>query len=564
MAPTSRRPHRGSLWLIPLAIFTVAFLVRMAFVMQVKDSPYWRVPLIDAGAYDDAAQEMVTKSWLAPLPTSEARYAPYFQPPLYQTFLALIYLMFGHSVIAAIIIQYLISSLSCVFMYFIGRRLFGMGVGIAAGIAGALTASQIFYEGRLLPPVLITVLNLSIILLAVKQTRSPLAWRWPVIGLLIGLSAVTRPDILLFVPVLLVWMWLGRKSVLPTKPVMWTAIVLAGMLLPVGLVTLRNGVVGKDPVLIAYNGGLNFFVGNYPNIEETLGIRPGPKWDRLVGRPLQEGITRPSEADKFFYRSALGLMWKYKKATAANFVRKLIWVWRGPEIRRNENDYYLTRISSLYRALLWRSGNFGFPFGVIAPLGLLGMAVSFRRRELFLLYGYIVTQVTMLVLFFPCSRYRAPMVPILLIFGAAAVFELINLIRRKQFRDLAPILCLLLALGILPTLCPPTFEGTPTQIEAEDYRLLGSAYYNEAQPDKAMAEFKQGVALAPDDPEINRWLMILYAERGDLSTSERYAKFLIRLVPYSKDAYKTLERIYSAEGRYAEAEKMRKILEAHP
>lgn len=536
----------------------------MAFVMQVKDSPYWRVPLVDAGAYDDAAQDMLSKSWLAPLPTSESDFAPYFQPPMYQIFLAILYLFFGHSVIAAIVVQYVISSLACMLAYFIGRQFFGMRVGVAAGIACALTASHIFYDGRLLPPVLITVLNLSIILLAAKQTRSPATWRWPIIGLLLGLSAITRPDILLFVPVLLAWMWLERKSVLPAKPVVWMAIVLAGTLLPVDLVSVRNIVVGHDTVLVSYNGGVNFFISNHPNMEETLAIRPGSTWDKLILSPVAEGITRPSEEDRFFYRSALRLMWQNKRATVTNFVRKLVWVWRGPEIRRNEDDYYLTRISSIYKALLWRSGNFGFPFGVIAPLALLGMALSYRRRELFLLYGYIATQVLMLVIFFPCSRYRAPMMPILLIFGAAAVFELVNLVRRKQLRDLVPILCLLVALGILPTLCPPTFEGTPTQIEAENHRFLGLAHYEEEQPDKALAEFRQGLALSPDDPEINKWLMVLYTERGDLAAGEEYAKALIELVPDYAVAYQTLERIYTEQGRYDEAARVRKIMDEYP
>ena len=551
---------RRSAWLIPLAIFTVAFLVRMAFVMQAKGSPYWRVPLVDAQTYDQAAQDLLKTHWLGPLPTRTSPRMPYFQPPLYQGFLAFIYLIFGHSIIIAIIIQYLISSLACVLTYFIGRRVFGMGVGIAAGVASAFTASQIFYDGRLLPPVLITILNLTILLLAIKQTKSPRTWRWPVIGLLLGLSAITRPDILLFVPVLLVWMWLERKSVLPTKPMMWTAIVLAGVLLPIGLVAVRNRVVGKDSVLISYNGGLNFFVGNYPNMEKTLAIRPGGKWYKLIQGPVSRGITRPSQLDRFYYKTTLGLMWKYKRMAALNFAKKLIWVWRGQEIRRNEDDYYLTRISSLYRVLLWRHGSFGFPFGVIAPLALLGLALFPRKQELFLLYGLVITQVLALVLFFPCSRYREPLIPIFLMFGAAAVFEMANLVRGKRFGDLAPVLVLLVAFSAVPTLWPPTFEGTPAQIEAENHRILGLACYREEQTDRAIAEYMKCLAMTPNDSEAQMLLMIAYLRQGNLLDAERYAKSFLRLEPDSQFGYQALERIYKAEGRYADAEGVRKVL----
>ena len=223
-------------FLIPVIIFTCAFAVRMAFVLQAKESPFWRVPLVDARIYDQAARDLVNTSWLGPLPNDLVQSTPYTQPPLYQTFLALIYSVFGRSVMAAAVIQYLIGSLTCVLVYLIGLRFFDPPeAGIAAGIATALTASQIFYEGRLLPPVLITFLNLTIILLAAKQLGSPAGWRWPAIGLLVGLSAIARPDILLFLPALIVWMWLERKTALPHRPALWTAFMLLAMLLPIGI-----------------------------------------------------------------------------------------------------------------------------------------------------------------------------------------------------------------------------------------------------------------------------------------------------------------------------------------
>ncbi len=536
----------------------------MAFLVQAKESPYWRVPVVDAEIYDQMARQMLRESWLGPLPNDGlAPYTPYFQPPLYQWFLALVYGIIGRSVIGVMIIQYVIGSLSCVLAYCIGQRFFGRGVGIAAGVAAALTASQVFYEGRLLPPVLITIFNLSIILLAAKQLKTPAAWRWPVIGLLLGLSAITRPDILLFVPLMIYWMWRERGSVMPKRPLLWTAVVLAGAALPVALVSVRNQVVGKDLAIISHNGGINFFIGNHPEMEKMLGIRPGAHWDIMTAWPqLEAGITRPSAVSDYFYKRAAEMMWKHKRITLQNFGRKLVWVWRGQEIHRNEDDYYFTRVSSVYKLLLWRKGDFGFPFGVIGPLGLLGMALALaRRRDLFLLYAYVGTQVLMMVAFFPCSRYRAPIVPVLLMFGAFAVIEIVKSARRRQFGDLMTSACLLTAFAGLSMLYPPKFEGTPRQIEAENHGWLGYAHSVEGHNDQALAEYERSARIDPDNPNARKMLMFAYYDRGDYPTAEKHASELLKRLPGYFPVYQTVLDIYVKQGKFREADRFRDAVE---
>ena len=543
--------------LIPLAIFACAFAVRMAFVLQVKGSAYWRIPSVDALLYDVTAQEMLKSGWLASVPPG-----PYFQPPFYQAFLALIYLVFGHSTLVAQVIQYLIGSATCVLIYLIGQRFFGRTVGIIAGFATAFTASQIFYEGLLVPPALITILNLTVIFLAAKQLSTPAVWRWPVMGLLVGISAIARPDILMLVPALLVWMWIERRTVFSGKRILWTAILLIGVILPVGLVGLRNLVVGKDFQLISFNGGLNFFIGNHPHMEKTLGIRPGMRWTQFLAVPMEEGVTKPSQISKWYYQHALLMMWKCKRATISNLEHKFVWVWRGPEIRRNEDDYFLTRVSSVYRALLWRKGNFGFPFGVIGPLALIGMVMSIhRRRELFLLYSYIATQVLMLVIFFPCSRYRAPMVPVLIVFAATASVEIVHLIKKREVGRILLVLCLLVSFVTLSVMWPPKFEGTPASIEAEDCRVLGDNLFAEGRPDESLAAYEQGIKLAPSDPDLNACLMHAYYEKGDYAKAEKHAVTCLLAAPRFRSTYEMLIAICVAEGKYDRAEVVENALE---
>lgn len=562
MRPIMRKPDSRYVRLIPLAIFAVALVVRMAFVWQATDSPYWRVPLVDASTYDTLAKQINGEGWLAPLAYSGHPFTPYFQPPLYPLFLALIYRLLGLTMTSAVFIQYLIGSVCCVLTYLLGRRYFSHRVGVVAGFAMALTATQIYYEGRLLPPVLIIVLNLAVLLFAAKQSEHPALWRWPVIGILAGLSAITRPDILLFVPLLLVWMWIERAKVIPRRPVLCAVTLMLGVLLPVSFTGVRNRIVGRDFELISSNGGVNFYVGNDPDIDKTLGIRPGIGWDILMHEPVvRTGSMKPSDWDRYFYRKAFGLMNEHRSATLLNFVRKGIWVWSGQEIRRNEDEYYLTRVSSVYRALLWRVGSFGFPFGVIAPFGLLGLVVCFRRRrDLFLPYAYIVTQALMLIAYFPCSRYRAALVPVLLIFGAAAALELFS---RKPFRQVIPLAGLLLAFGMLSTLLRPGFEGATAQIEADNCWMLGIAHFFEKHPDKSIAVFEEGLRLDPTNPDLHNWLALDYYGQHDFASAEVHALECIRLAPDYGPAYPMLADIYRDAGKPDKAAEVLKIIRAN-
>ncbi|MCX6376110.1 MAG: hypothetical protein NTU88_08805, partial [Armatimonadetes bacterium] len=256
--------------------------------------------------------------------------------------------------------------------------------------------------------------------------------------------------------------------------------------------------------------------------------------------------------------------WKTKRATVRNFVRKFLWVWRGPETGRNMDEYYLRRVSGFYRALLWKWGRFGFPFSLIATLALTGMVLDYRRRrELLLLYGYILVGVVGLAIYFPCSRYRAPLTPVLLIFASAAAFEIFELIRKKEFDRLMPLACLMFVFAIAPTIWPPAFERDVAGQEAENCRLLGTAYSFEKQMDRSIAATEKGLEFAPDDPNIHKWLMEAYLEKRDYPNAEKHALECIRLAPSYGPTYVSLVKIYKAEGKTAKAREIMQMIESY-
>ena len=63
---------------------------------------------------------------------------------------------------------------------------------------------------------------------------------------------------------------------------------LLGLLVAIAPVTLRNYALGSDVVLISSNAGINFYLGNNPDYQRTVNIRPGWEWYELLNRAKVE------------------------------------------------------------------------------------------------------------------------------------------------------------------------------------------------------------------------------------------------------------------------------------
>ena len=113
------------LWIFPLAIFGLALLVRLIYLLQYRTNPFFDFPIIDSATYDRIAW-----NYARGLPLWDDAF---WQPPLYPWFLGIVYRALGHTLFGARLAQICIGSLSCALLYAIGRRVFGRAQGISAG-----------------------------------------------------------------------------------------------------------------------------------------------------------------------------------------------------------------------------------------------------------------------------------------------------------------------------------------------------------------------------------------------------------------------------------------------
>jgi len=456
-----------SLWttdkkgLVILLIFVCAMVVRLSYVTETRTSVLTERHFhLDPLTHDLLAMKIATESFWGE--------EPFFRAPLYPYFLGVLYVMFGHRYLIPRLVQVLIGSLSCVLAFLIGRRIFGASTALLGALLACFYWILIYYDGEFLIPVLSVFLNLAFLWVLLRKEK--FGWRSIfTAGVLVGVSALARPNILVFVPCIIMWIAV-HKSVHRWKrtAVLGLALV-AGVSVAVGPVTVRNYLVGHDVVLISSQGGVNFFIGNNSKSDGKTPVQPAyisPYEDsqfmvkhkedvwvkdnvwrvsKIVAEKALGRELRPSEISDFWYGQAFQFIRRRPCSFLGLVLKKIYFLWNAYEIPSNDDIYRFAHQHS--RILTFLSH---LHFGVLGPLSLLGMGLGLREwRRYLLLYLYVVSYGFSIVLFFVTARYRVPLLPILFLFSSHAIVWVAEAVRNRRYRKLTVATLVLLVLFLV-------------------------------------------------------------------------------------------------------------------
>ena len=148
-----------------------------------------------------------------------------------------------------------------------GKRFFSPRVGLVAGMALALYAPAIFFDGLIQKSVLdvfFVCLSLWILSSLVERAHETFSWLW--LGLALGALSLTRENALVLIAVVVVWAIVRLRSGPVLAPLATFALGLAVVLLPVAV---RNYAVGGGFYLTTSQFGPNFYIGNNPHADGT-------------------------------------------------------------------------------------------------------------------------------------------------------------------------------------------------------------------------------------------------------------------------------------------------------
>lgn len=471
------RTEKRYLW----AILALALLVRLVYVASHSGNPYFDAPILDPAYHLDWARSFAAGE------TFEKEGA-FFRAPLYPWFLGLVLKLSGDSLLAVRIVQALLGTLTVALTYALGRRAFGPREGLLAALFAATYSVLVYFDGELLLPTLVTPLYLLALLETQKLSEPTSRGRVISAGLLWGVATLARPNVLLFAPLLAVWLW-KRSSIRAAL------LLAAGWTAAVAPITIYNYSAGGEFVLVSTQGGVNLWIGNHPGADGHTARVPGTSGDdfeatyreawALAEGEAGESLT-PGQVSRHYGGKATDF-WTSSPGEALGLMAKKAAMFFGDEEIGNNQPVRGT-IASTAPWLPWIS----LPVWILMPLALLGFALAARRSELFPLTGFAITFTASVVLFFVCSRFRVPLLPVGMIFAASAILRGVESWSSQRSRVLG-LGALVLALAV--TLRLTGGDRTLERAEGLSHEAIGFDLADD--PSSAAPLHRRAIELAP-------------------------------------------------------------------
>jgi len=519
-APEEIPAERTSrLWLFVALALT--FAIRLWFVLGMRGQPFSTVgpQMLDSYYYHRWATDIIHGGFWG----SDV----FFLRPLYPYLLALIYSVFGQQILAVQLVQTVLATVSCFLLYDATRRMFGPRPAAFASIGFAFTGILVFYTGTLLYVEITILLSLLFVWLVTVAGRR--LWLWIFAGISFGLLVISRPEFLLLLPFLFVWLWRrGRAGIIATAAV---------ALAVIALVPIRNYIVARDPVLFTAHSGINFYYGNNPSADgtwqPTRELEKGGGFSHERQREISHMIdgreVKASEASAYWTRKGLDFVTHQPGTYLKLLGRKFLLFMSNYEV---PNDYYpeTARATSLPLRLAF------VDFGLALGLGLLGMVWAWPKRGRVLpAYLFVAACLGSSLLFYVLSRLRAPVVPFLLMFAGFGLSELVGAVRQRRSARAAVGLVTVIVVYVISAVIPVNRKS----YSAQAWTQTGNIYLEQEDFGKAVGAFNRALAALPSYNYARYSLVLALAGVGRTSDAETEVRKIEQATAGSSD-HKTL------------------------
>ena len=515
--PTVAKPHEPRpagrerhIWLF-VALALTSF-TRLWFILGMRGHPFSTIgpQMLDSYYYHRWAIEIVSGSFWG----SDV----FFLRPLYPYLLALVYAVFGQRVLAVQFVQAAFATISCFLLYDAARRIFGKRPAVFASFGFALTGILVFHTGTLLYveiTVLLSLLFFWLILIAGRRI-----WLWIPAGISFGLLVICRPEMLLVLPFVLIW--LSRKSVVPSSSSRASGpgllVMVAVALAVAAVVPVRNYLVARDPVVFTAHSGINFYYGNNPAADGTwqatreLEKGGGFSHERLgeISRTIEGKEVKPSQASAYWMEQGLKFITRKPVAYLELLGRKFQLFFSNYEV---PNDYYpeTARAASLPLRL-------GFVnFGLVLALGLVGMVWALPKRAQALpAYLFVVAYLVSALVFYVLSRLRAPVIPFFLMFAGFGLSEVVESLRKRHTARAFIGLTVAFTVYLVASPIPVRRQS----YSAQAWTQTGNIYLEQQDFGKAVDAFHRALAALPSYNYARYSLVLALAGAGSVADAE--------------------------------------------
>ncbi|MBN1826966.1 MAG: tetratricopeptide repeat protein [Candidatus Eisenbacteria bacterium] len=529
---------RGARSLTIGGLFLLLLFWRVAYLREAADHPLFHHPVADSKVYHEIAERIAAGDGY-PFPVFATN-------PAYPYLLGFFYRVFGPRPMPVAVFQILVGLAGLWLLYRIASRLGGRTAGVLALLIGGLYRPTLFYETFRLPTAIGLFVNLLLLDRLLARRPGGSARSLFFCGLLLGLGTLIQGNLLLLLPLLIVWVIAIERG--------WRRGIAAGALLlgtalAIFPVTLRNAVLGGDFVPVSSHGGVNFFMGNneaargvfsFPEASvptpENINIHESKRIaEREEGRPLP-----PSAVSRYWMTRGLRWIVAHPAGYLRLLGRKAFLFWNDLEIPDNvDMGFFQERTDILRRTPLL--------FGVIAPLGLVGVILLLVRRRGAPLLLFLFAQFASALLFYIHSRYRIPFAGVFAVPAALGLAWIAAGWRRWRWFQTVWTLAILALLFVLINR-PVAGEGR-TIARAFSLTQMGQAYEEMGRVDEARKAYDEALELFPGHRTALYSAARLDQSQGRLWEAAEGYRAALRVAPDFAEAHLNLGVVEHAMNR---------------
>ncbi len=405
---------RAAAWLI----FGAALVARLALGFALLH-PY--APLTaDAAVYDTLARGIVERGAFDDPPGVPTAH----RMPGYPLFLAAIHAAGGTDPIVARLVQVLIGATCPVALFLLARPLFGPLAAAIAALLGIVDPFLIFYDYQLWAESLgITTVAWALYYFTARVEPAGSAARYAVCGVLAGVAANFRPDLLFLAPTFACW---ALTHVRPWRnAVQWCAAMGGTAVLALTPWIARNAITLHHFVPLTTEAGFILWQSNNTDVLYDPDLHGGyVPWPGHPGRDYQEepnlrqdprfaGYTDEVDLDRRL-RGEVFSFWREHWREMPGFV---LGKWTKLLAITPFHAYWphlFVWVSRIWYSVVLS----GFFAGIALALA--------RRRPISLLLWFVGWFLVRIALFMSVFRYRLQVEPLFLLFTGAAVAWLVE------------------------------------------------------------------------------------------------------------------------------------------
>jgi len=528
-------------WAALGAIAAIALTLRLVYLHEIQDHPLFRTLMGDPAIYFAQARD-ITQGKLVP------NHAYFHSSPMYPFFLALVVKLGGVGLHTIRVVQSAAGTLSVLLVFLLGRLTVGTRAGLFAALLAALYTPFVFFEGEVLEITLVITFLLGSLIFLQLADRDRRVWKVAAAGALLGLAGLGKPNLLLFAPAGALWLALhgrtrrerfARSHGVRLLPAVLFFAAAGVVILPA---TIHNYRAEGDFIPVSSNGGINFFIGNHTNSPGVFQVPPEMRFDlRLASQSAAEQETgralSAGEVSSFWFGRTVEQISGNPGRWLTLMGRKFVLFWNHYEIPNHYHLYYVKQFAPVLQLPIGT-------FGVVAPLGLFGLALALKRRKrvgLLVLFG--LTFMASVLPFFVTGRYRLAIVLVLLVGAGFAVESLWRAACSKDWRTLAVAAIAIAVLGVAVGIDTIEFSFGPM------HNAVGSILGRQGDMEGAAREFEAALAESPGDLSSRYNFGLALLELGRFDESVEQFRRAVGQHPRYYEAWLGLGKAHAGTGR---------------